>query len=75
LPDAFQVFIAPQSDAALRTRLVGRGADDPEQIERRLAVAREELAARDEFKHVIVNDRLEDAVQELVQLVATMCAE
>jgi guanylate kinase len=75
LPEAVQVFIAPPSEEALRTRLVGRGADDPDQIERRLAVAREELAAREEFKHVIVNDRLEDAVQELVRLVATMCAE
>jgi guanylate kinase len=75
LPEAVQVFIAPPSEEALRTRLVGRGADDPDQIERRLAVARQELAARAEFKHVIVNDRLEDAVQELVQLVATMCAE
>ncbi len=75
LPAAVQVFIAPPSEEALRTRLVGRGADDPEQIERRLAVAREELAAREEFKHVIVNDRLEDAVEELVQLVATMCAQ
>jgi len=75
LPGAVQVFIAPPSEEALRTRLVGRGADQPEQIERRLAVATEELAARDEFKHVIVNDRLDDAVQELVQLVATMCGE
>ena len=75
LPGAVQVFIAPPSDEALRTRLVGRGADDPDQIERRLAVAGEELEARDEFKHVIVNDRLEDAVEELVSLVATMCAE
>jgi guanylate kinase len=75
LPGAVQVFIAPPSEEALRTRLVGRGADDPDQIERRLAVAGEELAARDEFKHVIVNDRLEDAVEELVELVATMCAE
>ena len=74
LPDALQVFIAPPSEEALRTRLIGRGADDPQQIERRLTVAHEELAARDEFEHVIVNDRLEDAVQELVQLVATMCA-
>ena len=73
LPGATQVFIAPPSEEALRTRLVGRGADPPEQIERRLAVASEELAARDEFKHVIVNDRLDDAVQELVTLVATMC--
>jgi guanylate kinase len=75
LPGAVQVFIAPPSDDALRTRLVGRGSDQPEQIERRLAVAREELGARDEFKHVIVNDRLEEAVEELVALVATMCAE
>jgi guanylate kinase len=75
LPGAVQVFIAPPSEEALRTRLVGRGADDPDQIERRLAVAGEELAARDEFKHVIVNDRLEDAVDDLVSLVATMCAE
>ena len=35
----------------------------------------DELAARDEFKHVIVNDRLDEAVAELVSLVATMCAE
>ena len=75
LPGAMQVFIAPPSDEALRTRLVGRGSDTPEQIERRLAVAREELEARDEFEHVIVNDRLDDAVEELVRLVATMCRE
>jgi guanylate kinase len=75
LPGATQVFIAPPSEQALRTRLVGRGADAPEQIERRLAVAREEMEARQEFEHVIVNDRLEDAVQELVGLVATMCGE
>jgi len=75
LPGATQVFIAPPSDEALRTRLVGRGSDDPEQIERRLAVARDELAARGEFEHVIVNDRLDEAVEELVRLVATMCVE
>jgi guanylate kinase len=75
LPGAVQVFIAPPSEEALRTRLVGRGSDEPDQIERRLAVAAEELGARDEFKHVIVNDRLEEAVAELVSLVATMCAE
>jgi guanylate kinase len=75
LPGAVQVFIAPPSEDALRTRLVGRGSDEPEQIERRIAVAAGELAARDEFEHVIVNDRLEEAVEELVQLAATMCGE
>jgi guanylate kinase len=72
LPEAVSVFIAPPSEEALRTRLVGRGSDDPEQIEKRLAVAREELAAREEFDHVVVNDDLEAAVQELERLVATI---
>src|SRR4051794_18772619 len=69
---ATSVFIAPPSDEALRTRLVGRGSDSNEQIERRLQVAREELAAEGEFDHVIVNDDLDAAVDELSKLVATI---
>ena len=70
MPEALQIFIAPPSEDALRARLVGRGTDDPEQVERRLAVAREELAAQDEFAHVVVNDRLEDATEELAAIVS-----
>ena len=69
LPDAVQIFIAPPSEEALRTRLIGRGTDAPEAVERRLQTAREELAARDEFHHVVVNDRLEDAVAQLADIV------
>jgi guanylate kinase len=69
LPDAVQIFIAPPSDVALRTRLVGRGTDDPEQVARRLETAREELRAKDEFAHVVVNDRLDDAASDLERLV------
>jgi guanylate kinase len=72
LPEATQVFIAPPSDATLRERLAARGTDAPEVIERRLARAKEELAARQEFKRVIVNDDLERAVEELVELAATI---
>jgi guanylate kinase len=72
VPEAVMVFIAPPSDEALRTRLVGRGSDSPEQIERRLAVAREELAAESEFDHVVVNDDLDAAVEKLSECVATM---
>jgi guanylate kinase len=72
VPEAVSVFIAPPSDEALRTRLVGRGSDAPEQIERRLEVAREELAAEGEFDHVVVNDDLEGAVARLSDLVATI---
>jgi guanylate kinase len=70
MPEAVQVFVAPPSLEALRSRLVGRGSDSPQQIEDRLAVAERELAARDEFRHVVVNDRLEEAVDELASLVA-----
>jgi len=70
MPEAVQVFIAPPSLGALRTRLVGRGTDGGEEVERRLAVAEQELAAREEFTHVVVNDRLEDALEELVAIVA-----
>src|SRR4051812_18283440 len=72
VPEATSVFIAPPSSDALRERLVGRGSDAPEQIERRLQVAREELAAEGEFDHVVVNDDLDAAVEELSRLVATI---
>jgi guanylate kinase len=69
MPEAVQVFIAPPSPAALRERLEGRATDRPEEIERRLSAAQEELAARSEFGYVIVNDDLERATDELVELV------
>jgi guanylate kinase len=69
VPDAVQVFIAPPSLEALRERLTARGTDDPQEVERRLLVAGEELAARPEFAHVVVNDSLEDALAELTAIV------
>jgi guanylate kinase len=70
VPDAVQIFIAPPSLEALRTRLIGRGTDDREEVERRLRVAEKELKAQPEFTHVVVNDRLEDAVERLTAIVA-----
>ena len=73
LPEATQVFIAPPSLDALRERLEGRASDSPEQIRDRLAVAPDELAAREEFGRVVVNDDLERALDELTELAATIC--
>jgi guanylate kinase len=70
VPDAVQVFIAPPSLDALRARLTARGTDDPQEVERRLQVARQELAAQPEFAHVVVNDRLQDALAELTAIVS-----
>ena len=69
LPDAVAVFISPPSREALRARLVGRGTDAPEQVDERLRTADHELEAQPEFGHVVVNDRLEDATDELVAIV------
>ena len=69
MPEAVLIFIAPPSAEALRTRLVGRGTDDAEQVAARLQTAETELAAQDEFDHKVLNDGLEGAVAELVGIV------
>jgi guanylate kinase len=71
LPEAVQIFIEPPDGEALKDRLVGRGTDDPDAIARRLAVAESELAAADEFQYRVVNDRLDEAVARLVEIVTT----
>lgn len=69
MPEAVQIFIAPPALESLKERLEGRGTDSPEAIARRLEVAEEELAARDEFHHQVVNDELERALDELEAIV------
>jgi guanylate kinase len=75
MPDALAVFIAPPSRAALEARLVGRGTDSPNQVKARLGTAEEELRAQPEFAHVVVNDRLEEAVAELEAIVRAALAD
>jgi len=72
LPEATQVFIAPPNEETLRERLEGRSTDAPEEIERRLARARDELAAASEWQRVIENDDLDRATEELIELAATI---
>jgi guanylate kinase len=69
LPEALQIFIRPPSESALRDRLIGRGTDVGAEVERRLEVAQRELEAADEFAHQVVNDRLDDAAEELEAIV------
>ncbi|HPF53504.1 MAG TPA: guanylate kinase [Clostridia bacterium] len=61
-PDALLVFIAPPSMSQLKSRLIGRGTETPEQIERRSATAFEELRHISSFDYVIVNDVIDAAV-------------
>jgi guanylate kinase len=69
MPEAVLVFVAPPDPEVLRERLEGRGTDTADQIDRRLEVAREELDAQSEFAHVVVNDEVERAADELARLV------
>jgi guanylate kinase len=70
MPEAEAVFIAPPSRDALRARLLQRGTDAPEQVDARLHTAELELQAQPEFEHVVVNDRLEEATEELAEIVS-----
>ncbi len=70
MPEAEAVFIAPPSREALRARLLQRGTDNLEQVDARLRTAEQELEAQSEFEHVVVNDRLEDAIDQLVEIVS-----
>jgi guanylate kinase len=69
MPEAVLVFIAPPSAEALRERLEGRGTDSREAIDERLRTAALELDAQQEFKHVVVNDDLHRATDELERIV------
>jgi guanylate kinase len=71
MPEAVAVFIAPPSRDALRARLIGRGTDSPDQVDARMRTAERELEAQPEFAHVVVNDRLELAIDELSSVVGS----
>lgn len=67
---ALSVFIQPPSVEELRRRLVGRGTDAPEVIESRIAKAEYELGFASKFDKVIVNDDLETAKAEALEVIA-----
>ncbi|MDE0891519.1 MAG: guanylate kinase [Planctomycetota bacterium] len=66
--DGVFVFIAPPSFEELQKRLVGRGTEGPEVVERRLKKAEDEYRERVKYDHVVVNDDLDKAVAEVRSL-------
>lgn len=68
-PSAHLVFIAPPSMDELRRRLVNRGTETAAEVEVRLSNAELEMARRDEYDYVIVNDDIETATAELVDFI------
>jgi guanylate kinase len=68
-PDVVSIFIVPPSIEALRTRLIGRGKDSQEVIDKRMQEAVSEMSHFDEFDYVIVNDDFEQALSHFVSVV------
>lgn len=66
LPDVTSVFIMPPSFEVLRKRLVGRGTETTEQVERRMNEALNEIRRADEYDYIVVNDDLESAVEDFL---------
>lgn len=64
-----KIFIVPPSMEALRSRLVLRATDSPEEINKRLAIAREELAFIPHYDYLVVNDVLENAVEDVMCII------
>ncbi|KPJ77170.1 MAG: hypothetical protein AMJ54_09165 [Deltaproteobacteria bacterium SG8_13] len=67
--DCVSIFIMPPSRQELAARLRRRGADSRAEIKRRLTNAEAEMDCRDQYRHVLINDRLEVAIEELVALI------
>lgn len=73
--DAMSVFVKPPSVEELRRRLIGRGTDSPEAIERRVAKAEEELKYESRFDRILENDRLERTLAEAEEIVNTFAGQ
>jgi guanylate kinase len=65
LPEAVSIFVMPPNRTELKRRLLNRGQDSDEVIERRLKAARREIENYDKYDYILVNDRLEDSIVSL----------
>jgi guanylate kinase len=67
--EALSIFIMPPSTEVLRQRLVNRGTESPDEIERRMARVMEELDMAPQFDTIIVNEVLNDAIEKTVEAI------
>lgn len=69
LPQAVQIFLAPPSWEELKKRLRGRGTEDAAEQKIRLATAKTELAAQNEFDYVVINDAVANATSKILHII------
>ena len=68
IPEAVMIFIMPPDEDELRRRLTGRGTSSRQDLDERLAVARDEMAAASEYDHIIINDNAARAAREILAI-------
>ena len=71
-PGVPSIFLRPSSDAELERRLRARGTESEESVQRRLEVARRELARADQYQFQVINDTVERAVEQITQIIAEL---
>lgn len=69
MPEAVSVFVMPPSYEVLYNRLCGRGTEKPEVIEKRMEAALTEIARAKEYDYIVINDKIDDAVDDLISIV------
>jgi len=69
-PDAISIFISPGDEAELERRLRQRGTDDEESIRRRLHRARYEMQQAIHYRHIVINDQVERAADEIARILS-----
>ncbi len=74
-PDAILIFIEPSSLDELSSRLRGRGTEDPDTMRTRVKAAYEEIKSSGLYDHIVINDRLEDAVAEVLRILESSGTE
>lgn len=68
-PNGLFIFIAPPCTEELKNRLIGRGSESADEIERRVAAAESELKLKDKYDYVVINKVLADTVDEINNII------
>lgn len=68
--DVITIFILPPSVEELQKRLIGRGCNTAEEIERRLQKVKKEIEKSLRFDHVVINENIDDAIKEVVNIIS-----
>ena len=69
IPEAIEIFVAPPSLEELERRLVTRGTETRDAIDRRLLIAQAELQCAADYDYIVINDVLEDAVEDVLAII------